>query len=209
MNSLKSIAPMRAIPLTSHSAAPTRRRRRQPPLSDSAFGMLIFVATEAMFFTALISAFVIIKAGVDLWSPPPGVRLPVIATACNTALLLLSAVFLHQAGRVFSNERGRALAQTLLGGAALLGSFFVLFQGYEWMRLIHYGMTMTSGIFGACFFLLIGAHGLHAAAAAPAMISLYVRLKRGTLKREHLRAVQIFWYFVVGIWPILYALVYF
>ena len=98
---------MRAIPLTYQSIVPTRRRRRQPALADSVFGMLIFVATEAMFFTALISAFVIIKAGVDLWSPPPGVRLPVIATACNTALLLLSAVLLHQAGGVFSGEKAR------------------------------------------------------------------------------------------------------
>jgi heme/copper-type cytochrome/quinol oxidase subunit 3 len=32
----------------------------------------------------------------------------------------------------------------------------VLFQGYEWMRLIAYGMTMTSGLFGASFFLLLG-----------------------------------------------------
>jgi cytochrome c oxidase subunit III len=209
MNSLKSIAPMRAIPLTHHNVAPIRRGRRQPALADGVFGMLIFVATEAMFFTALISAFVIIKAGVDLWSPPPGVRLPVIATACNTAILLLSAAFLHRAGRAFSNGKDRALVRTLLGGAALLGSAFVLFQGYEWVRLTYYGMTVTSGIFGACFFLLIGTHGLHAAAAALALISLYVQLRRGTLKLDHLRAMQIFWYFVVGIWPVLYGLVYF
>jgi cytochrome c oxidase subunit III len=209
MNSLKSMLPMKATTLTYPSATTDGRRRRQPPLADSVFGMLIFVATEAMFFTALISAFVVIKAGVDLWSPPPGVRLPVIATACNTALLVLSAVFLHQAGRLYAHEGDRALLQTLLGSAAFLGSFFVLCQGYEWMRLIHYGMTMTSGIFGACFFLLIGAHGLHAAAAALALIYLYVQLTRGELKLDHLRAMQIFWYFVVGIWPVLYGLVYF
>ena len=29
------------------------------------------------------------------------------------------------------------------------------------------------------------------------------------LKLDHLRAMQIFWYFVVGIWPVLYGLVYF
>jgi cytochrome c oxidase subunit III len=58
-------------------------------------------------------------------------------------------------------------------------------------------------------FLLIGTHGLHAAAAALALISLYVQLRRGTLKLDHLRAMQIFWYFVVGIWPVLYGLVYF
>jgi heme/copper-type cytochrome/quinol oxidase subunit 3 len=90
-----------------------------------------------------------------------------------------------------------------------LGVCFVLFQGFEWMRLIAYGMTITSGLFGACFFLLIGTHGLHAAAAAITMVYLYMRLTRNQLSPDHLRAMQVFWYFVVAIWPVLYGLVYF
>ncbi len=171
--------------------------------------MLIFVATEVMFFTALISAFVIIKAGVEPWAPPVGVRLPVVATASNSLLLFLSGVFLYQAGRRFTIEGATPWVRTLLGAAALLGTCFVFFQGFEWIRLIAYGMTMTSGIFGACFFLLIGTHGLHAAAAAMAMVYLYRRLKRSELRPDQLQAMQVFWYFVVGIWPVLYGLVYF
>ncbi len=81
---------MKAPPITSHSLTPGLRRRRAALLADGVCGMLIFVVTETMFFTALISAFVIIKAGVDAWSPPAGVLLPVAATAFNTLLLLLS-----------------------------------------------------------------------------------------------------------------------
>jgi heme/copper-type cytochrome/quinol oxidase subunit 3 len=171
--------------------------------------MLVFVATEVMFFTALISAFVIIRAGVEPWTPPVGVRLPVVATASNTVLLFLSAGFLHQAGRRFAIEGTTPWVRTLLGSAALLGVCFVVFQGFEWMRLIAYGMTITSGLFGACFFLLIGTHGLHAAAAAITMVYLYMRLTRNQLSPNHLRAMQVFWYFVVAIWPVLYGLVYF
>jgi cytochrome c oxidase subunit III len=200
---------MKATTLTSRSLTAGVHGRRAPLLADSVFGMLIFVATEVMFFTGLISAFVIIKAGIDPWTPPVGVRLPVVATASNTALLLLSGVFLHQAGRWFAAECNTQRVRTLLGSAALLGACFVLFQGYEWMRLITYGMTMTSGIFGACFFLLIGTHGFHAASAAMAMVYLYSRLTRNELRPDHLRAMQVFWYFVVGIWPVLYGLVYF
>ncbi len=200
---------MKATPLTSRNLTADVYSRRAPVLDDSVFGMLIFVATEVMFFTALISAFVIIKAGVEPWTPPVGVRLPVVATASNTALLFLSGVFLHQAGRWFATEGHTQWVRTLLGGAALLGACFVLFQGVEWMRLITYGMTMTSGIFGACFFLLIGTHALHAAAAAVAMAYFYLRLTRNELRPDHLRAMQVSWYFVVGIWPVLYGLVYF
>jgi cytochrome c oxidase subunit III len=200
---------MKTTTLTSRNLTAGVHGRRAPLLADSVFGMLIFVATEVMFFTGLISAFVIIRAGIDPWTPPVGVRLPVVATASNTALLLLSGVFLHQAGRWFAAEGNTQRVRTLLGSAALLGVCFVLFQGYEWMRLITYGMTMTSGIFGACFFLLIGTHGFHAASAAMALVYLYSRLTRNELRPDHLRAMQVFWYFVVGIWPVLYGLVYF
>ena len=40
--------------------------------------------------------------------------------------------------------------------AILLGAFFVLFQGYEWVKLIGWGMTLQSGIFGATFFITEG-----------------------------------------------------
>jgi cytochrome c oxidase subunit III len=200
---------MKATSLASRNLTAGVYSRRAPLLADSVFGMLIFVATEVMFFTALISAFVIIKAGVEPWTPPVGVRLPVVATASNTALLFLSGVFLHQAGRRFAIEGASQWVRTLLGGAAILSACFVSFQGFEWMRLIAYGMTMTSGIFGACFFLLIGTHGLHAAAAAMAMVYLYMRLRRNELRPDHVQAMQVFWYFVVGIWPVLYGLVYF
>ena len=158
-----------------------------------------------MFFTALCLS---LRPALS-WSPQLGVRLPVVATAANTALLLLSGVFLYQAGRRFATEGATPWVRTLLGAAALLGTCFVFFQGFEWMRLLAYGMTMTSGIFGACFFLLIGTHGLHAAAAAIAMVYLHRRLRRHELRPDHMQAMQVFWYFVVGIWPVLYGLVYF
>ena len=155
-----------------------------------------------MFCTALISAFVIIKAGIEPWTPPVGVLLPVVGTVLNPVLLLLSGVLLHQAGRWFATENNTTLVRTLLGGPEVSGVCFILVQGYEWMRLIAYGMTMTSGIFGACFFLLIGMHGFHAAAADLTMVSLYIRLTRHTLRLDRVRAMQVFWYFVVGIWPV-------
>jgi cytochrome c oxidase subunit I len=37
----------------------------------------------------------------------------------------------------------------------------------------------------------------------------YSRLTRNELRPDHMRAMQVFWYFVVGIWPVLYGLIYF
>jgi len=64
-------------------------------------------------------------------------------------------------------------------------------------------------VFGASFFLLIGTHGLHAVTAIVAMGYLWLKMGKGTLQVEHLRAMTVYWLFIVGIWPVLYRLVYF
>ena len=66
---------------------------------------------------------------------------------------------------------------------------------------------MHSSIFGACFYLLIGSHGLHALMGAVALLyfaNVFEKTQRGTI-----HALMIFWFLVVGIWPVLFGLVYF
>jgi len=70
-------------------------------------------------------------------------------------------------------------------------------------------MTLAPGMFAASFCLVIGIHSIHAVAAVILMGVAWQRSRAETLQAEHLRAMQIFWYFVVGIWPIIYIAVYF
>ena len=41
------------------------------------------------------------------------------------------------------------------------------------------------------------------------MVLFYRRLAQDRLKVDSLRAMTVFWLFVVGVWPVLYGLVYF
>jgi len=175
-------------------------------LPNAVMGMLIFVVTEVMFFSGLISAFLIVKGAAAEWPPPGQPRLPVEATALNTAALLVSGFVLFLAGRAFDESPQRARRPLLV--ATLLGALFVGFQGVEWVRLIGEGLTLTSGLLGSFFYLIVGLHGLHALAALTAMTWAYGRLVRGSLPYSSLAPIQIFWYFVVGVWPVLYYLVY-
>jgi cytochrome c oxidase subunit III len=203
---------MGASTLTANSDFVTSpvRNRRKPAVASAVLGTSIFVIAELMFFTGLISAYLVIRAGTgSSWVPPEGIRLPVLTTAFNTLVLFASGACLFFAGQRFAKTETKDQAEGLLFRAVLLGAFFVLFQGYEWVNLIRFGMTMKSGIFGATFFLLIGSHGIHAAAAVIAMLFIFFRLKAGRLRLDQLRAMQVFWAFVVGIWPFLYGLVYF
>jgi heme/copper-type cytochrome/quinol oxidase subunit 3 len=191
-------------------SGPFRPQKRVNAMPSEVLGMLVFVLTEVMFFMALVSGFLVIRSQVFVsWSPPGQLKLPVLLTAFNTAVLLVSGVTMALAMRAYAREDGRARARTLFAQTLAFGAFFVLCQGYEWVRLIRYGMTMTSGIFGATFFLLIGAHGLHALVAVLAMARLFLKMRAGTLTLNGFRAMAIFWFFVVGIWPMLYGLVYF
>jgi len=181
--------------------------KREPLLPNGVMGMLIFVATEVMFFSGLISAFVIGKSNaIGGWPPPGQPRLPVEETAFNTAALLASGVCLYFANRAF--RVGAPRAKGLLLASILLGGFFVVFQGAEWVALVREGLTLTSGQLGGFFYLIVGTHALHALAGFAILLYTYRKLARRDLSRFTFWPAQIFWYFVVGVWPLLYWLVY-
>jgi cytochrome c oxidase subunit 3 len=181
--------------------------RREPVLPNGVLGMLIFVGTEVMFFSGLISAFVIGKSNaVGGWPPPGQPRLPIEETALNTVALLASGVALYFANRAFKSDSPNTARLLLL--SIVLGGFFVLFQGAEWVALIGEGLTLTSGQLGGFFYLLVGTHALHVAVGFVILLYTYRRLSHGDLDRFTFWPAQIFWYFVVGVWPILYWQVY-
>lgn len=181
--------------------------RRQPVIESQVLGTLVFIVTEIMTFAGLISGLVIVKANnLGPWPPPDQPRLPIEATAFNTLMLLASGVALYRAWRAYKRKPLDARRPFAL--AIGLGSFFVFFQGIEWVRLIGEGLTMTSGALGAFFYLIVGAHALHAVAAIVLLCIFYRRLTRLELQPGTFLAAQMFWYFVVGLWPILYVQVY-
>ncbi len=186
----------------------TKSGRRKPLLPNGVLGMLLFTATEVMFFAGFISAFLVAEAssmGVN-WPPPDQPRLPAEQTAWNTAALLLSAVFLFLAERRFRKEPEEA--RNFMTTAMVLGLAFVLLQGREWAALLAQGMTLSSSQLAGFFYAIIGVHGAHAVIAVGLLANATRLLRDGALTREHFWTVQVFWYFVVGVWPFLYFAVY-
>ena len=177
-------------------------------LPNVVLGTILFVAAEVMFFAALISAFTIARSAAigGVWPPPGQPRLPVEQTAFNTAALLLSGIVLWAGNRHL--RTAPALAQRYLAGAIVLGITFVSLQGVEWVALLREGLTITSSSHGSFFYLIVGTHALHAVAAILVLTWMYFRMMQGKLVRENFTATQIFWYFVVVLWPVIYLRVY-
>ncbi len=186
----------------------------QAPSSDQAraiipnqmLGTSIFVLTEIMMFAGFLSAFNIAKTSATVWPPPGQPRLPIATTGLNTLVLLASAALLYLAWRRFAESGKRAQAPML--GAIVLGTIFVVVQGYEWVALIQNGLTLTSTTHGSFFYVVVGMHALHVTGALAVFAWVFTMLRRGELSAESFKAMQIYWYFVVCLWPILYLQVY-
>jgi heme/copper-type cytochrome/quinol oxidase subunit 3 len=127
-------------------------------------------------------------------------------TALTTTMLVASGITLWRAGRRFVEDP--ASSRPLVAWAMGLGTVFVGVQGVEWVRLVSEGLTLSSSTFGSFFYLIVGAHALHAIPALVVLGWTYVALRRGTLSSDTFAAVRLFWYFVVLLWPVLYVLVY-
>jgi heme/copper-type cytochrome/quinol oxidase subunit 3 len=175
-------------------------------VSSAALAMLIFAFAEVMLFSGLISAFTIIRSSALVWPPAGQPRLPYEETAANTTALLASGLFLALAHRTFRRDPARARWPLTL--AIVLGGLFVVFQGTEWVALLRQGLTMTSSVMGSFFYLIVGLHALHAVLALVALVYAWIRLQEGRLRSDLFAGIQVFWYFVVGIWPFIYLRVY-
>ena len=103
-----------------------------------------------------------------------------------------------------------ALGRRWLWISILLGAFFLVFQGYEWIQLLKFGFTLSSSVYGGLFYLLIGAHGFHVMGALAILIYVWYRIKTpgNPITPEGLFPFQLLWYFVVCVWQVLYILVY-
>jgi len=172
--------------------------------------MLFLICGEVMFFGGLVSAFLVLRVTAAQWPPPLQPRLPVGVTGVNTLVLLASSVAMVAAMRALDGRDARALVRRLLlaGG---LGAAFLLVQGYEWVRLVSYGLTVWSGAYGTTFYTVIGTHAAHVVAAVvwvavTAWLAGAGRITEG--RAGVLRACAIYWHFVVALWPILYVAVY-
>ncbi len=181
-----------------------------PPVSNARLGMWMLIATETMFFGGMVGAFLVLRLSAPVWPPPLQPRLPVAVTALNTLVLLASSYTLGRALRAIRGGDRRGLARWL-GRTALLGGLFLAVQGSEWVRLVRFGLTVSSGAYGGTFYTLIGTHGVHVLGALVWLALVLGACARGRYTaRDHVGVATcaMYWHFVVALWPILYVLVY-
>ena len=137
-----------------------------PKISLARFGMMTFLASEAMLFAGLIGAYIVLRISQGHAYQPAGApELPWIKTGFNTLILISSSVTCVWAERKVLRGQNPALGILI---TAVLGLLFVVFQGFEWSNLYHEHMWFDQAgkehgpnVYSANFFTLTGFHGLH------------------------------------------------
>ncbi|MBI3127988.1 MAG: heme-copper oxidase subunit III [Candidatus Tectomicrobia bacterium] len=182
----------------------------RPLLTNAQLAMLVLIAAEAMFFAGLIGAFFVFRFSGQPWPPPFQPRLPIALTALNTLFLLASSATMVQAQRALRRENHGMLLR-FLGMTAGLGALFLLIQGFEWVRLLSFGLTASSGVYGSTFYTIIGTHAFHVFCGVVWLLAVLVRAALGAYSPQRRGAAVccgMYWHLVVGLWPVLFILVY-
>jgi cytochrome c oxidase subunit 3 len=171
-------------------------------------GMLLFIASEVMFFGGLFATYFNAKAAAgDTWGPPPGGHLDVELAAVLTAILVASS-FTMQFG-VWAIRRGDTGKLKLWTAITLaLGVVFLIGQIYDYSQL---GFGIRDGAYGTVFYTLTGFHGAHVFGGAVGLTIVLARALRGQFSaRNHVavEAVSMYWHFVDVVWIGVFSTIY-
>jgi len=215
-------------------------RAMQPPFPaergvdayNTKLGMWVFLASEVMFFTALIGAYIILRFGAPGEWARPGTVLNVPVTAFNTFLLICSSVSMVKAYASIADGNQKLLKFWFLV-TIICGASFVGVQAYEYLHLIHRGFVPSGvrdgselaelvangtlpgaslGLYGSTFYTMTGFHGFHVTCGVISMIYLYLtKVLPGKYTQQNYGGVEViglYWHFVDLVWIILFTIVY-
>src|SRR5713101_1062298 len=144
------------------------------------WGMIFFIASEALIFANLIAAYLYLEIRNGSWPVPAEMTLPLINT------ILMGAYFLGGQIYEYSGLFGKHFTpQTSVPGeAAVSGSAFFTLTGFH-------GLHVTIGLI---FLLIIWLRGLRGDFTAK--------------KHWAAQAGEMYWHFVDGVWVVVFSTVY-
>ena len=177
------------------------------------YGMLLFIASEVMFFVAFFwayfnSSLAPTEAMGNVW-PPKGIEtlpawdLPYF----NTLLLLLSGTTITWAHDAITKGKVKEMMK-MTAITILLGVIFLAVQAYEYS---HATFAFSGGIYPSTFYMATGFHGFHVLVGVCFLTVTWFRAKAGHFKKgDHFGfdAAAWYWHFVDVVWLFLFISIY-
>lgn len=177
------------------------------------YGMILFIASEVMFFVAFFWAFFhsslapTIEIGA-VW-PPKGIEAigPWEIPFLNTLILLSSGAAVTWAHHAILAGSQKQAIYGLVATIVLA----VIFTGLQAMEYIEAPFTISDGIYGSTFYLATGFHGFHVIIGTIFLIVCCVRQFMGHFTPKHhfgFEAAAWYWHFVDVVWLFLFVSIY-
>ena len=189
---------------------PAEDHHKPGGISSSLLGMVLFIASEIMFFGGLFGAYFTLRSAAPEWPPPDNPHLSAPYAAVLTAILVTSSVTMQFGVWAIRKNNSRRLVLWLTV-SLLLGVIFLVMQGLEYANLIEEGMTLSSGVFGSTFYTLTGFHGAHVAGGAAFILIVLLRARSGQFTARYHDTVEMasyYWHFVDVVWLGLFSTIY-
>jgi cytochrome o ubiquinol oxidase subunit 3 len=165
--------------MSSHAATATIDHHHDPSTStgipNKKLLMWTFLASDCMFFGALISTHLIYRlhppaGGLD----PKQVFSPEL-TSFSTFILLMSSLMMALAVTAIQKGNVKSCRWSLLT-TIFFGMIFLGCQVYEFEHFVHdKKMTLANSLLGTTFYTLTGTHGCHVAIGVLWLCLMYVR----------------------------------
>ncbi len=165
----------------------------------------IGIVSIVMFFMAMASAFIYLRANSNSWV---SLRLPRIIWV-NTAILLLSSGAMEFARRRLAFGEVRKFRELWLAATAL-GILFLVGQLVAWRQFVLAGFYVSTNQASSFFYIFTGLHGLHLLGGIFALLYVSFRkFEKAKVSRSvAAEVVSYYWHFMTGLWIFLLALLY-
>lgn len=184
----------------------------------AAFGMWIFLATEVLFFGALILVYAVYRNLHPAAFAEAARETDIVYGTINTLLLLTSSAVMTLA--VDAAAAGaRRLTILGLGVTGLLAAAFMVVKGFEYREDVLRHLlpdaalplaAPSARLFFALYWVMTGVHAVHLAIGIGFVAVAILLLARRTLPPQSpmLEVAALYWHFVDTVWILLYVLIY-
>lgn len=137
--------------------------------------MWAFLASDCMFFAALISTHLIYRLHPPAGGLDPKVVFSPELTSFSTFILLMSSLMMALAVTAIQKNNLKSCRWSLLS-TILFGMIFLGCQVYEFNHFVlEKKMTISNSLLGTTFYTLTGTHGCHVAIGVLWLCLMYVR----------------------------------
>lgn len=170
-------------------------------------GVVLFLASELMFFAALFAAYYELRANRSQW-PPPMVHLKAWEAGYGTFLLFVASVVMVLATKAMDRGHMRAARWwTLSAIVAAVGFVLESVHGYA-----EDAFGISTNAYGSINYTMTGFHLLHVIVGIAILTTLLIGMRSPALQvnqRAGAEAMTYYWHFVFIVWVGIFSTIYF